>query len=196
MSIPFFEAVLDRIAALSGASRPRITFDDGNASDHDIALPRLLARGLSAEFFVLTGRLGQPGSLDAERVRALLAAGMGIGSHGIAHCDWTGLDEADLTEELSVSRSVLETLCDRPVTGVGIPFGRYDARVLRAVRAAGYMAAWSSDGGRMNPAAFLRSRTSIRDGMDMAEIETILAGRIPPLRRLRRAFGMLRRQCA
>src|SRR2546423_12978074 len=42
-------AVLDDVAA-----RPdvRITFDDGNLSDLTIALPALLARGLTASFFL------------------------------------------------------------------------------------------------------------------------------------------------
>ena len=38
-----FETILDRVAA--APARYRLSFDDGNASDHDIALPRLLARG-------------------------------------------------------------------------------------------------------------------------------------------------------
>lgn len=194
VSTDLFEAVLDRIAALPDPGRVRITFDDGNASDHDIALPRLRARGLRAGFFVLTGRLGQPGSLDEARVRALLAAGMTVGSHGIGHRDWTGLAAADLAAELSLSRAGLEEICGAPVTEAGIPFGRYDARVLRAIRAAGYRTAWSSDGGPMDPAAFLRPRASIRGDMKPAEIETILAGNLAPLARLRRAAGMVRKR--
>ena len=46
----------------------RISFDDGNASDLEIGLPALLERGLTATFFVLAGRLGRPGSLDADEV--------------------------------------------------------------------------------------------------------------------------------
>jgi len=40
-----FEQVLD---AAAGRPEVQITFDDGNASDIEIALPRLLQRGLSA----------------------------------------------------------------------------------------------------------------------------------------------------
>ncbi|MFZ0376580.1 MAG: polysaccharide deacetylase family protein, partial [Solirubrobacteraceae bacterium] len=36
----------------------RITFDDGNASDIEIALPALRERELSATFFVVADRLG------------------------------------------------------------------------------------------------------------------------------------------
>jgi peptidoglycan/xylan/chitin deacetylase (PgdA/CDA1 family) len=157
-----FEAILDRIAALADPGRIRLSFDDGNASDHDIALPALRARGLAAEVFVLSGRIGQPGSLSAAQIRALLAAGMTIGSHGVAHVDWRGLDAAGLAAELAGSRAALEAVCGRPVTRAAIPFGRYDARVLRALRRAGYACAFSSDGGPMDPGAFLRPRSSVR----------------------------------
>lgn len=194
VSVAQFEAVLDRIAALSDPGRIRISFDDGNASDHDIALPRLLARGLSADVFVLSGRLGRPGSLDAAQVRALQAAGMTIGSHGIAHLNWRSLDDAALDEELTGSRRALEAVCGRPVTTAGIPFGSYDARVLRALRRAGYTAAFSSDRGDMDPNGFLRPRSSITGAMTLHDVETILSGHLPLAARLRRAVGMTRKR--
>src|SRR5215470_15557920 len=42
-----------------------ITFDDGNASDLEIAMPALLERELMASFFVCAGRVGMQGYLDA-----------------------------------------------------------------------------------------------------------------------------------
>ena len=51
-------------------------FDDGNSSDVEFALPILSEHGISARFFVLAGRLGQPGYLDAEDVARLYHAGM------------------------------------------------------------------------------------------------------------------------
>ena len=189
-----FERVLDQVAAAPDPSVFVLTFDDGNLSDHDIALPALAARGLQARFFVLTGRIGQPGSLDSHRIQALQQAGMKIGSHGIGHVMWPMLDNAALAQELRSSRARLEDICGCPVTEAGIPFGHYDARVLRALRAAGYTAAWSSDGGRLHLDAFLRPRTSLRGDMSDAMIGSVLAGQMPPLRRLRRALGMVRRR--
>ena len=56
-----------RCSTLSSAGRDvQLTFDDGNASDIEIALPRLLERGLSAEFFVCAGLLGEPGGWLAQ----------------------------------------------------------------------------------------------------------------------------------
>ena len=189
-----FETILDRIAASPLRRTFRLSFDDGNASDHDIALPRLAARGLTADFFVLTGRIGQPGSLSADQVLALQSAGMRIGSHGIGHLDLRLLDDPALAEELSASRQALEQICGRPVTALGIPFGAYDRRVLQAVRAAGYEEAFSSDRGRMRPGAFPAPRTSLVAGMTSQALEATLAGRLSPLVRLRRAAGRAKRR--
>src|SRR5262249_9669647 len=71
-----FESTLDSIA---GRSDVRITFDDGNQSDLEYALPALRKRGLNATFFVVAGRLDQPGFLDRAGVRELSAQGMAIG---------------------------------------------------------------------------------------------------------------------
>ena len=189
-----FINILDQVAATPDPGAYVITFDDGNLCDHDIALPALIERGLHATFFVLSGRIGMAGSLGREHVTALRDAGMAIGSHGIAHVAWPDLDDAALEKELKHSRAVLEDICCHPVTQAGIPFGLYNARVLRALRRTGYTAAFSSDAGTMNPATFLRPRTSLRGDMTSAQTDAILAHRLPPLKRLRRAIGMTKRR--
>ena len=194
ISVERFEAILEQVMAQKDHSRVRLSFDDGNASDHDIALPRLLERGVHADFFVLSGRIGQAGSLSAGQIRALAKAGMGVGSHGIAHRDWRQISADELTAELAGSRGTIEGVLGHAITTAGIPFGSYDARVLTALRRAGYTAAYSSDRGPMDPQSFLRPRTSVQDGMTDATIADILSGRMPAGRRLRRAVGMFRRR--
>ena len=189
-----FEAILDRVVADPNRDRIHLSFDDGNLSDHDTALPRLISRGLRADFFVLSDRLSNPGSLDPDRIRAMVAAGMGVGSHGAAHRDWRSLDDAALAAELGGSRTALEAILGAPVETAGIPFGRYDRRVLRALRKAGYRAAYSSDRGRMDAAAFLRPRTSIRADTTDADVDRILNGTMSLRQSLRRAAGMALRR--
>lgn len=189
-----FIGVLDSVAAAPEPTRFVLTFDDGNLSDFEIALPALKKRGLSATFFVLTGRLDQQGSLTRDHVTALQAEGMDIGSHGIAHVAWSGLDADALRHELTRSRSVLEDICGHPVTKAGIPFGLYNARVLRALRQSGYEQAFSSDGGRMRNDTFLRPRTSLRGDMAPADVNAVLAGRLPLGRRVRRTVGMMQKK--
>ena len=194
LSVTQFENVLDKIATHDRPDQFRISFDDGNLSDHDIALPHLIKRRLRADFFVLSGRVGRAGSLGAAHILALQDAGMTIGSHGVAHRNWRDLDDPDLTAELSDSRAALEAICGRPITQAGVPFGSYDAKVLKKLRQAGYDAAYTSDRGRMQPDAFVRPRSSVKGTMGPVQINAVLSGHIPPVLRLRRAVSMLRRR--
>jgi peptidoglycan/xylan/chitin deacetylase (PgdA/CDA1 family) len=195
VSIAQFEKVLTRIAALPDPTEVQITFDDGNLSDFEIAMPRLQALGLTAQVFVLSGRLGQNGSLGPGHLRSMHAAGFAIGSHGIAHRNWARISATELQEELVRSKADLSEIVGVPVTSAAIPFGSYNARVLSALRRAGYQTAWTSDRGHFDPQAFLRPRTSIRSDTTDAEIAAVLKGQMPLGARLRRAAGMTRRRC-
>ena len=127
------ERYLSLLDAVQDRDDVRITFDDGNLSDLEIGLPALRARGLSATFFVVAGRLGTPGFLDADGVRELQAAGMTIGCHGMRHRPWRRLAGHDLHEELVEAKRKLEDVVERPVTEAACPFGSYDRRVLRSL---------------------------------------------------------------
>jgi hypothetical protein len=89
--------ILDEIATWPSA---QVSFDDGNASDVEAGLPGLVERGLTARFFVLAGRLGSPGSLAASDVRMLAAHGMSVGTHGMSHRSWRGIDPSTRQAEL------------------------------------------------------------------------------------------------
>lgn len=188
-----FASVLDQICAMPEPDKIRISFDDGNLSDLEIGLPLLLERGLRADFFVLTGRIGKPGSLDIGDILALQTAGMVIGSHGINHLKWSSLDQTALRAEVVDSRQVLEDICGKPLHSAAIPFGAYNAGVLRALRRAGYTSVYSSDGGTMEFDAFLRPRSSVRTDMSQSETQDILVAKISLLRRIRRKIGIVRK---
>ncbi|MWD29582.1 polysaccharide deacetylase family protein [Aquicoccus sp. SCR17] len=171
-----------------------ITFDDGNRSDIEIAAPILRENNLTARFFVLTGRLRQPGSLDPADLRDLSDMGFTIGSHGIDHIDWSKQDARTLDYELNDSRNELEAILGSRVTEVAIPFGRYRRHVLQAIRRAGYAAAWTSDGGAMNPNHFVRPRLSVARGMDLQKLPKLLENREGPEVRIRRRLSMARKR--
>ncbi len=178
-----FEAALDAVA---GRDDVRITFDDGNASDLEIALPALLERGLTATFFVVAGKLGTPGFLDEQGVRALAEAGMTIGSHGMRHCAWRRLDEIGLREEFDEARRLLEEIVERPVTEAACPFGAYDRRVLGSLRRRGYERVYTSDRGSCRSDDWLQPRNTIGPHDDARRLSHVLApGQSPrgPLRR-------------
>jgi peptidoglycan/xylan/chitin deacetylase (PgdA/CDA1 family) len=170
ISVEQFEGLLD-----TAIGRPdvTITFDDGNASDLEIGLPRLLERGLTARFFVCAGLLGDPGRLDDAGVKELHGAGMVIGSHGWSHRDWRSLDwgprgGSDVHDELVRARRHLERLTGAEVSEVAVPFGSYDRHVVRGLRRTGASRIYTSDGGWARRGAWLQARTSIRgdDGPD------------------------------
>ena len=139
-----------------------ITFDDGNVSDLQIALPALLARGLSATFFVCAGLIGKPGYLSQDDIGALLRAGMKIGSHGLMHRGWRAMDRSLAVEEIPQAKSILETVTGYPITKAACPFGAYDRVSLRQLRACGFTSIYTSDRGRARRGRWLQPRNTIR----------------------------------
>lgn len=144
-----------------GRDDVRLSFDDGNSSDVEVALPALVDRDLTASFFLVAGLIGEPGYVDGADVDQLVAAGMTIGCHGMRHRAWRGLDPVALTEELIDARHMLESAAGSPVREAACPFGRYDRRSLKSLRDSGYERVFTSDGGWADPAAWLQSRATI-----------------------------------
>lgn len=178
-----FNSLLDAVADRGDV---RITFDDGNASDLEHALPALRERGLTATFFVVAGRLGTPRFLGPDGVSELSAAGMRIGCHGMRHRPWRGLDAAALHEELVESRAVLERIIERPVSDAACPFGTYDRRVLRKARGSGYRLLFTSDRGTARADQFVQARNSVVSGDAPDLLGRIAALEGAPHRLLRR----------
>lgn len=186
--------VLDRVAALPADRRPMLTFDDGNASDFAHAAPELARRGLTARFFLLSSRLDQPHFLTSGQVADLVAAGHQIGLHGADHVDWRGLDAAGRHREFVSAREVLQDASGTFVDTAAIPFGRYDRRVLRHLRAAGFVGVYTSDKGVAHPGAWLCPRTCLQRGMNGRAVEMCLTGQVPWTFKLRRWIGLVRKR--
>lgn len=164
--VPFewFEAIVDACPS-HGVT---ITFDDGNASDVELALPLLAERGMSARFFPLSGRIGAPGYLDERDISCLRDAGMSIGSQGVNHRDWRRLGDAELNDELALSRRAFAAIVGAEVTEAACPYGSYDRRVLGALRRAGYRRVFNSDGGTGASGARVAPRTTVDRGRPLS----------------------------
>jgi peptidoglycan/xylan/chitin deacetylase (PgdA/CDA1 family) len=154
-----FLRLLDELATWPAV---RLSFDDGNRSDVETALPALRERGLTADFFPLAGRLGTPGSLDAADLRELRAGGMRIGSHGMWHRPWRRMDPRTRHEELVTARQVLAEAAGGSVEAAACPLGRYDRRVLADLRKLRYRPVYTSDRRPARPGAWLQPRHSVR----------------------------------
>ena len=185
-----FLSVVDSAAARGDI---RITFDDGNASDIEHALPALRQRGMSATFFVVAGRMGQPGFLSEADVRALADAGMAIGSHGMRHVPWRGLDDAALREELVDARRLLEEVVARPVFEAACPFGSYDRRVLRALGRSGYRTVYTSDRGTSRPRDWVQARNTVRRSDNGSLFAELSQAARPSRQAMQRAKRMAKR---
>ncbi|MGN9910416.1 polysaccharide deacetylase family protein [Phytohabitans sp. LJ34] len=181
-----FRRILDEVATWPAV---RISFDDGNASDVEIGLPELAERGLSADFFVVAGRLDKPGSLGADHVRELRDRGMGIGTHGMWHRSWRGLDTTEAHDELVTARVRLAEVVGRPVDTAALPLGQYDRAVLSALRRNGYRRVFTSDRRTARRGSWLQPRYSVRhlDTPEGLRAEILTA---PPLARRVRATAV------
>jgi peptidoglycan/xylan/chitin deacetylase (PgdA/CDA1 family) len=145
-------------------SRPVvITFDDGFRESVEHATPVLAKHGFTATYFVVAGLVGiESAWLEAERgvafplaswpeLRAVVDAGMHIGSHSLSHPRLTALARAACRRELVGSRAVLEDRLGIEVHHLAYPFGSYDAGVQDAAADAGYQMACSVRAGRSTP---------------------------------------------
>ena len=159
VSEDLFHAVLDEVRTWPAV---RISFDDGNTSDLEIGLPALLERGLTADFFVLAARLDAAGSLDEKAVRQLHENGMGIGSHGMWHRPWRGMDPATSDAELAQARDRLAAVIGTGVDTAACPLGRYDRELLTRMRRLGYTRVFTSDRRRARADSWLQPRYSVR----------------------------------
>ncbi len=174
ISRDLFLTVLDLVA-----ERPevRLSFDDGNRSDVDIALPALRDRGLTASFFPLAGRLDDPASLSAADLRDLRDAGMRIGTHGWDHVPWRRLSAAARERELVESRLALEEAAGCPITTTALPLGQYDRHTLRSLRGEGYRTVFTSDRHGARSGAWLSARYSLGSADDVATVRRIVERR-------------------
>jgi peptidoglycan/xylan/chitin deacetylase (PgdA/CDA1 family) len=176
IDVDTYHRVLDEVATWPSV---RISFDDGNASDVEIGLPALTDRGLTADFFVLAGRLGATGSLDEAAVKELATAGMTIGTHGMRHVPWRGLSASETQAELVDARALIAAAAGVDVDAAACPLGRYDRRLLADLRRLGYRRVFTSDRRAARPDSWLQPRFSVRAG-DTAESFRAAALTPPP----------------
>ncbi|HLV57563.1 MAG TPA: polysaccharide deacetylase family protein [Natronosporangium sp.] len=177
-----FLRLLDEVATWP---RTRLSFDDGNRSDIEIALPALVERGLRADFFVLAGRLGRAGSLAEEDLRELSRCGMGIGNHGMSHRPWRRMDPATRHRELVAARDRLAAAAGTAVDTAACPLGRYDRRLLADLRRLGYTRVFTSDRRPARAGAWLQPRHSVRADDTAESLRAAVLRRPGPVRRVR-----------
>jgi peptidoglycan/xylan/chitin deacetylase (PgdA/CDA1 family) len=128
-----------------------ITFDDGHASVHDVALPMLARHGFPAHLFLCTGWLDGEVTLPAQRNEALTwdsvgrlhEGGVAIESHTRGHQDLRTQSDAAIDAECAAADERIERRVGRRPRYFAYPFGYHDARVVRRIGAR-YAAAFTT----------------------------------------------------
>jgi peptidoglycan/xylan/chitin deacetylase (PgdA/CDA1 family) len=142
----------DELTGAPASGTVVLTFDDGfRTALTDVAplLERLSVRGT---FYVSPGLFGEQHTqvsgdqgrlLNADEAKALVEAGMELGSHTMSHPDLRKLSDQDLASELEESKAAIEKITGRPCRTFAYPYGLYDDRVTEATAAAGYELAFA-----------------------------------------------------
>jgi peptidoglycan/xylan/chitin deacetylase (PgdA/CDA1 family) len=135
-----------------GARLPRrpvvLSFDDGYLDQYTNAA-HLLRRYHYPAVLNLVVHNGTP--LSGAMVRRMIAWGWEVDSHTLTHPLLTHLTSSQLRHQLVASKRILKRRFHVPVDFLCYPGGIYNSRVMRAVRAAGYLGATSIHYGRATP---------------------------------------------
>jgi peptidoglycan/xylan/chitin deacetylase (PgdA/CDA1 family) len=115
-----------------------ITFDDGCETDLISAAPVLKELGFGATSYITVKFLGKPGYMSHTQVRELRALGFEIGCHSLTHPYLTDVDDNRLHEETAGAKDTLEQIAGVRVDHFSCPGGRWDARVMGAVKQASF----------------------------------------------------------
>lgn len=128
-----------------------ITFDDGYRCVYENAWPLLRSRGMTASVFLVAGCIGKANEWEKDEphqplmnpaeIMEMNAAGICFGSHTFSHRPLTALSPAEALEELTRSRTALESLLGRSVTTLAYPYNKHNRSVRAIARRAGYRAA-------------------------------------------------------
>ncbi|MBV8710248.1 MAG: polysaccharide deacetylase family protein [Solirubrobacterales bacterium] len=136
-----------------GPGKPIVlTFDNGYASQYINAMPILKRLGwVGNENIQLSGLPPSQGGLTDAQVRGLLAAGWELDTQGISHADLIALDASELHYQVDTARQILRRRYGVPVNWFCYPSGHYNATVIAAVKAAGYVGSTTVLPGWANP---------------------------------------------
>jgi peptidoglycan/xylan/chitin deacetylase (PgdA/CDA1 family) len=124
-----------------GPGKPIVlSFDNGYASQYANAMPILKRLGwVGVENIQLSGLPPSEGGLTGSQVRGLLSAGWELDTQGISHADLITLGASDLHYQVATARQILRRRYRVPVNWFCYPSGHYNATVIAAVRAAGFV---------------------------------------------------------
>ncbi|HMK92368.1 MAG TPA: polysaccharide deacetylase family protein [Thermoleophilia bacterium] len=152
-----------------------LSFDDGYRSDWRVAMPILQRLGWPGVLDLCLNNV-RDRSLGPRLVTALVRRGWEVDDHSLTHPDMTALDASQLRRETAVSRRDLQRLTGQRVAFFCYPAGRFDARVVAALKRAGFRGATTELPGLARPgdSAFALHRVRVPYGMPMTDFAAAL----------------------
>jgi len=122
-----------------------LSFDDGYVDFYYNVYPILRKYNFKAVSFIPTGLVGQPAYMNWSMIEEISKwGGVDFASHGVTHRNLTSLSDRELSDELELSKKVLELHTGRQVDFIAYPYGSFNARVIEAVKKTGYKAGAST----------------------------------------------------
>lgn len=112
-----------------------ITIDDGWEDGYTYALPVLAAHAFVATYFVIPGRIDQPGFLTSAELRALASAGDEIGDHTMSHFNLAGGSAATRQYQIDAAAARIAQITGHWPESLAYPFGGENAQSVAAVAA-------------------------------------------------------------
>lgn len=107
-----------------------LSFDDGHYTMYDTVRPMLEAMGWKATFFIITSKMTTPDDthMTTDQIKELYNDGYGIESHSDTHPHLTQLNDAQVQDELRVSKEKIAAI-NPDVNILGVPYGETNAKV-------------------------------------------------------------------
>jgi len=119
-----------------------ITFSWDDGHPEDLRLAELFGRyGISATFYIpCSNREGLP-VLNPAQIRSLRSAGFTLGSHTYTHCYLTSVPLGVAIDEIRQGKEWLQDCIGEEIEHFCYPGGKYNERIVQAVREAGFASA-------------------------------------------------------
>lgn len=123
-----------------------LTFDDGYIDNYTTAFPLLEKYEGKATIFIITDMVGKEGYLTEEQIKEMAQSEyIRFGSHTASHVPLDELDDDALEHELRGSKEYLESLVGEKVSTLSYPNGRYNKKIEKAAKKAGYRYCYTTD---------------------------------------------------